>query len=395
MAITTVKPVFLNANGVYQPVASGVNGNQVDLSILTLSQDPLSTDTTHAATVNYVNNAIAGAIDGLDYKQAAQWYVDATGYTLAQVLTAINTTTGFFAAGQRFLVNWPTDPATEIDTGLYVISGSDGSWTWARTADMATTPPSNDASGDYVFTQSLFDVATATIGPSGIAYVCQQFPGDAVVGTDPLAFAAYGQGTSYVGGNGIDVSGATISAKVDASTIDFDMSGNLTVLGVPASFTVDGTATSGNVTATALDTLTGGIVTVDGDATELHYHAFTQYQLANTGTQIGVGKAVVWDGTTVSTATKSDGKTIGLVAYDDGTGTVFVAASGIIAIDPAILAGSPAIGDTLYIDSGGGLCTYATLSSGDYVTKVGRYLGDVAATGYRVAIAIQEFGIKP
>jgi hypothetical protein len=52
--------------------------------------------------------------------------------------------------------------------------------------------------------------------------------------------------------------------------------------------------------------------------------------------------------------------------------------------------------DNLYLSSSGDLCTYASLSSGDYVTKVGKYLGPSGPGGAdMLAIAIQEFGIKP
>ena len=82
------------------------------------------------------------------------------------------------------------------------------------------------------------------------------------------------------------------------------------------------------------------------------------------------------------------------VVYNDTGSNVNVATSGSIVITSPT--GSPSAGDNLYINTSGDLCTYATLSSGDYVTKVGKYVG-LAGPGNTpmIAIAIQEFGIKP
>jgi hypothetical protein len=391
MAVTTVKPIFLNGSGVYQPVSNDVsNGNLVPLTAVTISETqsyPDTTNTTHAATIGYVNAAAAAAINGLDYKQAAQFVVvNAGAKTLAQVLTAINTTTGIFAVGDRILVNWTTP---NVSTGIYVLAGSNGSWTWTRSADMAV---GSNATGDFVFCYTIFDPATATTSPGEAALVCQQLNGAAVVGTNALSFTTYGLGTSYSAGDGIDITTNIISAKVDGTTTDFDGSQNITVLGVPAGFTIGGTGTnSSNVTANNLDTLTAG----GAAPTSLHVHAGNSAGFTNSGAALAVGKVATYNGTTTSLAAKSAGRVVGVVVADAGAGTTYIANAG-YAVLAAAPTGTGGAGDNIYVGTAGAVVFYDGLSSGDYVTKVGEYLGPAGPSSAQyVAIAVQEFGIKP
>jgi hypothetical protein len=343
-------------------------------------------DTTKAATVQYVLNKVNAAIAGLDYKQAAQFVVEnATGFTLAQILTAINGTSSVFAAGDRVLVNWP---AGDIDTGIYVLSGSDSTWTWARSADMAV---GSDASGDYVYAYLGFNPSTGGTGPAEAALVCQQLKGS-IVGTAALSFSLYGQGISYNFTAPLSESGGDVSLSIDSTTLELNGSQELAVGGVPAQFKIDGTAVSVTVDAASLDTLTAGAFIPAADADALHFHKTTDVVLGNTGPQLDSGKACWFDGATVSYASKADGKCIGVINNDNNDGNVFVSVAGNVGISAP--SGSPSGGESLYVGISGVMTTYAGLSSGDFATKVGRYTGD-GSSNHSIAIAIQEFGVKP
>lgn len=355
-------PTFTNAVGVGTPSSSG-----------------------HATTKTYVDTAINNAIAGLDYKQEAQIYVDIPSgagiTTIAGVQAVMNTTTGVFSAGQRVLVNFET---ADIETGLYLTSGSDGSWTLTRTSDMAAT---SDAAGAYIFCAQEFD--GSGLVPYNKALVCQNAKGSAVVGTNTLTFAVYGVGASYTFNAPLSQSSGTVSLTINNDTLEVSSSA-LKVSGLPVGFKIGGSTVSSSFTQSNANTLVNG---TSGDASALHRHEVTLFPYVNASTQT-VGKAVkVSAGNTVY-ASKSDGRVFGIIRSDAGTGQPIVAVSGAAQITTP--AGSPSANDNLYLDSSGDLCTYGTLSSGDYVTKVGVYLGACGPGGApMLAIAIQEFGIKP
>ena len=391
MAVTTVKPIFLNGSGVYQPVSNDVsNGNLVPLTAVTISETqsyPDTTNTTHAATIGYVNAAASAAVNGLDYKNAANVYIFVTTSsgitTIAGVQGLMNTTTGVFTTGTRALVDFETP---DIEAGLYNIAGTDGAWTLTRTADMAT---GSSAQGDYVFCYEEFN--GSTLSALNTAYVCQQQKPNDVVGTNTLTFSAYGSPNVYTAGNGIDIASNVISAKVDGVTTDFDGSQNITVLGVPDQFTINTVATNNTVTASNLNTLTAS----GFGPTTLHLHANNSAGFTNSGAALTVGKVATYNGATTSLAAKSAGRVLGIVVNDAGTGTTYIANAG-YAVLAAAPTGTGSAGDNIYVSTAGAVCFYDGLSSGDYVTKVGMYLGAAGPAGAEyVAIAVQEFGIKP
>jgi len=342
-------------------------------------------DTTKAARVDYVIAKVNSAIAGLDYKQEAQVYFEVPSgsgiTTIAGVKSLMDGTTGVFTTGTRALVNFQT---ADIESGIYDITGSDGSWTLTRSSDMAT---SSDAAGAYIFCAKEFDgSALATYNK---ALVCQNVKGSAVVGTNTLTFAIYGVGATYTFNAPISESLGTVSLDYD-STLSLNGSNELAVVGVPAGFEINGTATGSGVTAGNLDTLVAGVAS---NAGSLHMHQITTLPMPR-ASAITAGKTVTMSGGNAVTASKTDGKVIGVVASDNGVNSVYIASSGATPITSPT--GSPSQGDNLYISSSGDLCTYASLSSGDYVTKVGKYLGTSGPAGaHMLSIAIQEFGIKP
>lgn len=434
----TVPDARLSSNVALYDAAAPVFSNKLGVAT------PLSTDTDKAATVGYVTNAINQGIAGLDYKANAKWYtLLPSALSIADLVDAMNAEPAIYTAGDRMVVNFG-DPGAgtvspDLETGIYVVGGSSGSWTLTRSSDFANA---SDEAGAYVFCANQVDPGAGTYTTLNLAFVVQQQEPNAVVGTDALSFTVYGAGASYTAGDFISISANAIAVRngsflvndgsgnltvdigqglanidskigvsvafpifidgsnnvglnIDSNTLEVNGNNELAVTGVPEGFKVGPDATNNTVSAGALNTLTAGQITIDGNARDLHYHEYTQIKLSNTGATLNIGSAVYWNGTTVSLASKTDGKTVGLLTYDDASGGVFVSAGGTVAINTSVLVGSPNVGDSLYVGSNGSLCTYASLSSGDYVTKVGRYLGDVDSTGYWVAIAVQEFGIKP
>ena len=354
-------PTFANALAVGSPTLSG-----------------------HATTKTYVDTAINNAIAGLDYKQEAQVYFEVPSgsgiTTIAGIVSLMNGTTGVFTTGTRSLINFET---ADVESGIYTITGSDGAWTLTRASDMAAT---SDAAGAYIFCTQEFD--GSALAAYNKALVCQQAKGSAVVGTNTLTFAIYGVGSTYTFNAPLSESGGTVSLSINSDTLEVASSA-LKVSGLPSGFKINGNAVSANVTQTNVDTLVNG---TSSDATALHRHAVVTLPYPR-ASAITAGKTVTVSGGNAVTASKTDGKVIGVV-YNDTGSNVNVATSGSIVITSPT--GSPSAGDNLYINTSGDLCTYATLSSGDYVTKVGKYVG-LAGPGNTpmIAIAIQEFGIKP
>ncbi len=366
-----------------------------------------ASDTTKAATVQFVLDQVAAATAGLDYKQEAKWYWDMQqtegGQTKADTLTFFNDIGpgAPFTAGDRILLN--DSGSTNVDTGIWVFGGAAESYTLTRATDLAS---GSTATGAWIYCLS-------TIGMSGVvavnqAYVCNTAA--ATTGTTAIQFVLYGSGTTYTAGTAIDISSGAISVKVgaglqvpgsggsagyltvkvDDSTIELDGTTQaVKIKSLADQFKINGSATNSTVSASNLNTVTGGAAT---DAASLHRHPATVSVLAN-GDSVANTSAVYFNGTKLVAADKSVGKFSGVVIATS-SGNARVATSGEVSIGTP--SGSPSAGDNLYVGVSGGYCDYASLSSGDYVTKVGKYLGTIGAgSSPQLAIAIQEFGIKP
>lgn len=397
------------------PAVSGANLTSLNASNIssgTLNDSRLSNN---VALKSYVDAVAAG----IDYKQQADYYgyFEGSGLDKSTLLTLINTgvtfdgytygpITGEFTAGNTFLLLLGNS-----DDGLYTLSGSDGSWALTnRTSDM---PVGSHARGAYTycFKKMLIDgmvTHTVTFPTFNTAVICTNSSSSDLVGTNSLTFVTFSSGAAYSAGDGISVVSNVISvnyasgldigtggnagkliAKVDNSTIQINGSSQIALKSLPSNFKINGSAVSNNVTQASLDTLTGGTTS---DASSLHIHQTATSVHANGGS-LSVGAAVYFDGSDVVVGTKLNGKVIGVIGATSG-GYAAVATAGEVQIfSPA---GSPTWGDNLYLGASGGLCTYATLSSGDYATKVGKYLGPIGpGSAHMLAIAIQEFGIKP
>lgn len=373
-------------------------------------------DVAKAATVQFVLDQVAAAEAGLDYKQEAQWYIDSSsvGWNVSDITDIINTgyagagpITNKFTDGDRLLVI----SADAVESGIYVINGSNGSWVLSRATDMAT---GSDAAGAYLFcqTQILITEGGAPGQPPtyslsypalNASYVCNDKKGDAVVGSDALTFIQYGIAPVYTGTAPIAVNGTAISivlgsgveelngalvANVDSSTIELNNDGEIAFKALPAGFKIGSSETnSTTVTATNLDTLVAG---KGSDASALHQHLSTISVLAN-GSGLGAGAAVYYNGSALVLSDKvTAAKVAGVIATTNGSDALLATAGEVGIWTPSVTSGSLNAGDNVYLGGSGGYTNYASLGAGEYVIKVGKYLGS-----NKVAIAIQEFGIKP
>lgn len=139
-----------------------------------------------AATKGYVDNAV----NGTDWKQSVR-----AATTANITLSGTQTIDGIsLVAGERVLVK---DQTTASQNGLYVVA----SGAWSR---------STDADTDADFTSGLAVMVTegTTQGDTQWRVTTND---TIVVGTTAIVFAQIGAGTSYVEGNGIDITGNTIS----------------------------------------------------------------------------------------------------------------------------------------------------------------------------------------
>ena len=376
----------------------------------------------HAATKLYVDDAVAAAEAGIDYKQEAQWFWDMAQNTQAfsepntkdGFLAAMNGQVSIFTAGDRILLN--NSAAAAADVGIYVFGGASPNYTLARASDMAN---GSDATGAWVY-------CLQTIGQNGgaaalnQAYVCST--PSATTNTTPIQFVLYAAGQTYTAssplvmtgtnvsltiGNGlanssnalvasaaangaINVSGAGIAAVVDDETIQI-LSNEIALKSLPSQFKINGDSTSAAVSADNLDILVAG---VHSSADSLHAHSSIEKAFARSGAAISDGLAVSFDGSTVAKASKSAGAVIGVVTQDLGSSQCYVATSGVVKITN--LFGAPSAGSNVYLYTDGRLCGYGNLIPNDYVTKVGRSLGAIGPSGAdMIVIEVQEFGIKP
>jgi len=167
---------------------------------LTIADAPVNP--TDAANKQYVDNVAIGLTD---WKQSVR---AATTANVTVASAAPNTVDGVtLAANDRILVKNQTAPA---ENGIYYVStlgtGANGVWTRATDADTSAEM----TSGVYVYVEE----GTAT---NKGQYVLNT-PNPITLGTTGLTFVRFNGGTALTAGNGIDITGDTISVKMPTTT---------------------------------------------------------------------------------------------------------------------------------------------------------------------------------
>jgi hypothetical protein len=154
------------------------------------------------------------------------------------------------------------------ENGVYVVStvGSGATpWVLTRASDADTYGPKSTtslAAGDYFFVSSGINYA-------GSSYVLTLPVGEIIFGTSSLTFTQFSAAGSYTAGNGINITGTTISANTDGITTGI-VGGNIAVI-ANAQFTTpnigDATGTSlnviGNIDANNFSITSNANITLD------------------------------------------------------------------------------------------------------------------------------------
>lgn len=296
--MTTRKPLFFNFDeGVHQEFNTttdtvqfaqvallGIAGVGLDAGGQRITNLPAPTDASEPATKGYTDMAI----QGLAQKASAVASAPANVATLSGTMTLDGVP---LVVGDRVLLMFQADAK---QNGLWVVQSGN----WVRPPDFA---PGSKAASTYCF------VSRGTLfGDNG--YSCITDAPNDIVDTNPLMFTQFNGAGQVIPGAGLTKSGNTVSVLLAANpglqftsgaldayltpagglakdangikallrnvgtataTLSSD-TGGLGVLGVPSLFTVAGTATTANVTAQALNTLTMGATT---QADDLHTHA--------------------------------------------------------------------------------------------------------------------------
>ncbi len=262
--------------------------------------------------------------------------------------------------GERVLVRYQAD---QIENGIYRFNGTG----LVRSDDMAA---GSHAAGAFTFVQF------GTNADQG--WVCTADAPADVVGTDALPWTQFSAAGVIEAGDGLQLIGTVMSAKLDGTTLSASVDG-LKVLGLPEMFEVGGVAVSATVTAPALDTLTAGFAS---DARLLHAHSCSRNTLpAATPTLASKAVVVESSGYAVAAGTSSAGAWVVGYCTQVIDESAYVIRSGIA--DGTLVGATP--GDVYYVQADGTIGT--ALPSEGRVIMIG-----VAISEFDLFVQIRDFG---
>jgi phage-related tail fiber protein len=272
-ASVTGKPTTLSGYGITNALA--LTGGTLT-GALTLAADP--TNALHAATKQYVDNAITG----LDFKASVR-----AATTANITLSGPQTIDGVaLIAGDRVLVK---DQTTPSQNGLYLVAA--GAWT--RTADADNSPAGEVSSGLYTFIEE-----GTTYADSGWVLASNN---PITIGTTALAFQQFNGLGQLTAGTGLTKSGNTLSITSSGvtagtySSMTVDVTGRVTAGTNPGyitanqNITVSGDVTGSGTTSMALTLAASGVTagTYNNSAT-----AHTPFTVDAKGRVTAIGAAV-------------------------------------------------------------------------------------------------------
>ncbi len=334
-------------------------------------------------TTNQINNLADGTAntDAITLQQllAATAARDAKDNAVAladtnQALTGLPTIDGVSpTAGQRVLLTGQTAPA---ENGLWEVAA--GAWT--RPSDFAT---GSSAEGAFVC------ITAGTTYEASCWVAVSDAPADVVDTNDPLFTQ---QPTSLTPGDGIDITGTVVSVDLsaipglffnagelevllDGATLNLAAAG-LSVAGVPLNFTIDGVATSSNVTGANINALTDGVSNADSLHTHGNVESAREVRESLTShAAINLGDPVEWGGTVdrVRQANAANNAEV------DAIGVAVTAAAGAglsvdvvrLGIAEGVISGAT-VGDRYFLAAGGGLVQGAGgFTAGQHIVFMG------------------------
>ncbi len=198
---SSAAPSWTTATGTGAPVF-GTNPTMTFGTAGTLTLNYAPTSGTDAANKTYVDNVAIGLND---WKQSVRVATTGNISLAGGAPTTVNTIT--LAANDRILVKNQTLPA---ENGIYIVTslgtGANGIWTRSLDANVSA----DVTSGMYLYVED----GTAT---NKGQYVLNT-TGPIVLGTTSLNFVRFNGGSTLVAGNGIDITGDSLSVKVNSST---------------------------------------------------------------------------------------------------------------------------------------------------------------------------------
>src|SRR5574343_21168 len=361
-----------------------------------------------------VASAIASAINGADLDITAapsgatvNLTADYLGTTGNVAITETVADGGFTVSGMSAGADgaWVLTRATDFDQNAEVTDGAaafvgEGSSNLDTGWVLITNDPITVDTTALVFTQ--FTGTGSIVAGAGILKTGNQLDVELHTAADAQS-AGSGGGSS---GLEFDTSGAAGKLRVRVSTtgginrmadglgieIDdtpdtLDVGANgLKVTGVPLNFKVNGTATSSNVTAANLGTLTAG---ADSAADALHFHS-NHVQIWTTSANVDLGDGVYISGNnTVAPGAPSVDAQARIIGVARETVTspnpVEVVTMGVVA---GALSGATA-NTPYYIGAGGAPVLYAALAGGDRTIRLG-----YAKNADDLEVRVHDYGKK-
>lgn len=385
--MTVRKPLFFNYDeGISQEFNSttdtvqlaqiavtGIAGVGLDMASQRIINTPSPTDPTDAANKSYVDLMV----QGLNLKLSVKAASDSNVATLSGTTTVDGVA---LAIKDRVLLFGQTNA---VQNGIWLVQP--GAWT--RPTDFAT--------GTHATTAFCFAEQGASYKDQGFSCITDS-PTD-VIDTNALVWTQISGAGQILAGAGLTKSGNNLAvALAPASGLQFtanaldhyltpggglskdanglrtqlkaagtatatlasDASG-LGVLGLPNLFTVAGTATTGNVTAPNLNTLTGGPASA-ADALHTHQNVISAKVLGDThvtSNALNAGDPVAWSSTASTLARGDAGVDAQARIIGVALSNVAANASGVIikeGVAKNVLSGATP-GAPVYLGLGGGL----------------------------------------
>jgi len=214
MAITSNKWILLKNNGALRGKDQAGTGVVEILKVNTSDEvDLLSTtnytDATHGAGEIANKAYIAAVVEGRKAKEAARL---ASTENVALSGGATLTIDGVSVAnGDRILLK---DQTSSEENGIYVASGIGSTYALTRSDDFNAVSPIDEVNNAYVAVQA---------GTENAAKVFVQTATVATIDTDPITFVFYNAVSNLIGGDGIDITGSTVSVDLASNPgLEFD-----------------------------------------------------------------------------------------------------------------------------------------------------------------------------
>lgn len=376
-------------------------------------------DTGDAATKGYVD----GLVNGVQWKSPANALSDSNVASLSGLATVVDNVS-LNTDGMRVLL---TGQSTGSQNGLWVVHS--GAWTrptdfsvgshqsgsaclveqgdtYRDTAWTCTSDPPTDVVGTDSLTFSQFGSVvpvTASYGLVKVANDIRANPGDGLnlsagntylqvnLDTNPgLVLNGVSPAKKLAAladpSGGLQVVAAGIQVKIVSTNQLVSSASGLDVAGVPAQFKVAGSATSVNVTASNLNTLTAGS---NSDATSLHNHTSDKFS-AVTVDALAAGDPVYWSSTSGQLGkalANNDAKSFVCGINDNNSVLASGTATPVRGGRCAGVLASATPGSVFYLQPTGGISTSIPGAGGNNIVQCG-----FAITATDLFVAIQRFG---